>query len=125
MQTSRMSVLPITSITGATDAIAATRILVPRDTFLMTSWVTQPWMTTATGARIQAMATCGTRTFHQAGLLIARATGRGSIPGDGLGWMMSPGGMLHFTMAAGCLSKAAGVGFPAQWKWRPYMFPRS
>src|SRR5580700_11270004 len=67
-------------------------------------------MTTAIGVRIQATETSGTRMWPQVGPLIARVTGRGSIPGDGLGWMTNPGATLPFIMAGGCRFEDAGAG---------------
>ena len=48
--------------------------------------------------------------WPRAGLLIVKGTGHGSILGDGLGWMTSPGDMLPFTMAAGYPFEGVGDG---------------
>src|ERR1700736_125336 len=125
MRTLRTSVVPTSSTTGAMDAIAATKTRVRRDMSRTTSSVTKTWMTTVTGARILTMGMYGTRTLLRAGLLIAMATGPGSIPGDGLGSMMSLGATPRFITAAGCRSKAAGAGSQARWKLRPCMPPHS
>src|SRR5208337_4277988 len=45
-----------------------------------------------------------------AGRRIAMDTGRGSLPGDGPGWMMRHGGSLPSTMAVGCTTTTTGDG---------------
>src|SRR5260370_37427389 len=68
-------------------------------------------MTTATGARIQAMEWSGYRAWMSAGRHITMDTGAGSNPGDGLGWMTRLGDLRRFTMAVGRWSAGAGAGF--------------
>src|SRR5450755_2069717 len=113
----------MSSTTGPTAAITATKLRHRLDTFLTMSSVTKTWMKMATGVHLPAMATSGSPMFPQAGPLIAKATGPGSIPGDGPGLTMSLGAMLPFTMGAGCRLRAVGAGYPDRWKWSQFMRP--
>src|ERR1700730_17787951 len=115
--------LPTISTIGATTAITATKIRHRRDMSLMMSLVMRTSTTTVTGGRVRATAMSGFLMFPRDGPPIARATGPGSIPGDGLGWMMSPGAMPRSTTADGYRSKAAGAGFRARRKCGPSTRP--
>src|SRR5579863_7644879 len=62
------------------------------------------------------MAMFGFRVLCQrAGLLIASATGHGSLPGAGPGLTIGLGALLRSTTAAGFLMAAIGGGLPDRW----------
>src|SRR6266478_4085331 len=80
----------------------------------------QPDMKTSTNTAIGAMwpatAHAGDREqWSWDGRPIASGTGCGFHRGDGRGWKTRLGGLLHFTMAAGHLSRAGGSGFLGPW----------
>src|SRR5260370_40812700 len=72
-------------------------------------------MITVAGGPCPITATSGSRTLPWLdGLLIATATGFGSLPGDGLGLTMSLGASHLSTTDAGLSFAAYGAGCPAR-----------
>src|SRR5271169_1806637 len=102
----------LTNLTaGANPETIAKSTLNPPATFRGTLPATKISMTTANGE------TCPTTVMrgfphasHSDGRRIATDIGHGSLRGDGRGWKMSLGALLHFTMGAGPRLAEAGAG---------------
>src|SRR5437879_47800 len=89
-------------IAGPMVAITAGKILDLRAICPAMSSATKIWMTTVTGATIQAMATYGSPAMlKQDGRPITKAIGIGFLPGDTPGSMTPIGATLPSTMDAG------------------------
>src|ERR1700720_3081804 len=102
MPMSKISVDRTNLIAGLMVAITAGKIRALRTICPAMSSATKIWMTTATGATIQTMATCGSqRMLRQDGGRITRAIGIGFLPGDTPGSMTPTGDMLLSTTGAG------------------------
>src|SRR4051812_37186218 len=98
-------------------ANAVIRIRRRRAIALAKWWASRISMTTATGSPRQSTAMCGTREFLPGGRLTIKATGHGSIRGDGLGSTTITGDMPPSTTGVGRSSVAAGAGFPGRVKF--------
>ncbi|PYV48281.1 MAG: hypothetical protein DMG92_14070 [Acidobacteria bacterium] len=70
------------------------------------------------------MERCGPHELILVGRLTPMATGFGTIRGDGPGSIMSLGVLLPFTMAAGSMTVASGVGLPVRFTFAHITLPR-